>query len=247
MPDETVPTPKVTKRNERTEAKFFEDAAKLIAEAVREGAAYLPPTEIARVDKLQLKYDAALFQRTSNQATVSAEEVLRNYRENLYKSLRSNVRSLVEYAKSAGVAKNDIDALNSIARLISGGRAKPVAGGASSNSVSHRSFVTLLDNYMAFIEQYDALGIATTEDMYKADTHRAKAAAMQQANADIIDAEAASNTSGELLDKLAYTDDDSLLKSCVASKGYIKSKYKGVGEPYKNIAKTRFEMPSRLR
>jgi hypothetical protein len=40
---------------------------------------------------------------------------------------------------------------------------------------------------------------------------------------------------------------DSLLNACISAKGYVKSKFKTTGQPYKNIAKTRFELPTRLR
>ena len=258
MPEEpTVPaTPKTKKRNERTEAKFFEDADKLIAEAERLGSEYNPPNEIAKLAGLKAGRDAALAARVVHQATRAEEETARNQRENLYKPLRSDVRSLVDYAKSAGKPQNEIAALNSIARQIGGGRAKAIegggegsnaAGGGSHISVSHLSYASRADNYSRFIEQYASLGIETNEDIYKAATHRAKLAALQQANADVLAAESASVTSGESLDKIVYTDDDSLLKGCVSAKAYIKSKYKTSGEPYKNIAKTRFDLPKRLR
>lgn len=247
MPEEPeVPTPP-KKRNERTEAKFLEDAEKLIAEAVREGAEYNPPNPFAALDKLQAKRDVVLAQRTANQANDATEETKRNLRENLYKVLNGDVRSLVDYTKSSGKPQNDIDALVSIAREIRGGRATPVKEGSSSISVSHLSYVSRADNYARFIEQYDSLAIATTEDMYKAATHRAKLAALQQSTADVLTSEANSNTSGELLDKLAYTEADSLMNGCISGKNYIKSKYGPNGEPYKNIAKTRFALPSRLR
>jgi hypothetical protein len=67
------------------------------------------------------------------------------------------------------------------------------------------------------------------------------------ANNAVITAQANSNTARETLDKLAYTNADSLLNACISAKTYIKSKYKTTGQPYKNIAKTRFELPSRLR
>lgn len=248
MPDEpTVPaTPK--KRSERTEAKFFEHADILIAEAERLGAEYNPPNEIAKLVNLKAKRTAALAQRTVHQATQADEETTRNQRENLYQPLRGDVGSLVDYAKSSGKPKNELDALGSIAREIRGARAKPIEeGGAGRNiSVANLSFASRADNYSRFIEQYDSLGITTTEDMYQATTHRAKLTAMREANAAVIAAESAANTSGEAFDKLTYTDADSLLNGCVSAKAYIKSKFKASGEPYKNIAKTRFRVPTRL-
>ena len=240
--ENAVPTPPTKKRNERTEAKFFEDADKLIAEAESLGAAYAPPNDIAKLVNLKAK-------RTVNQANDAAEETKRNGRENLFKPLNSDVTSLVEYTKSAGKPTNEVDALKSIARDIKGTRAKLIDPNAGGNqiSVSNLSYVTRTDNYARFIEQYDSLAITTTEDMYKAATHRAKLDALREATADVIQAESVSNASGELLDKLAYTDPESLLNGCVSGKSYIKSKYKSTGEPYKNIAKTRFELPSRLR
>jgi len=247
----TVPAipAKPKKRNERTEAKFFEHADVLIAEAERLGTEYKPPNEIAKLVNLKAKRTAALAQRTVNQASEAEKETAGNQRENLFKPLQSDVRSLVDYTKSSGKPKNDIDALNSIAREIGGGRAKPIGdGGTGGNiSVAHLSYASRADNYSRFIEQYASLGITTTEEMYKAETHRAKLTALQQATADVIAAESAADTSGELLDKLAFTDADSLLNGCVAAKAYIKSKFKASGEPYKNIAKTRFDMPTRLR
>lgn len=246
VPTTSQPT---KKRNERTEAKYFEDVDEIIAEAERLGAEYSPPNSNAGVVNLKAKRDVSLAARTVNQANDSAEEIKRNDRENLYKPLGSDVSSLVNYAKSYGLPENQIAALQSIARDVKGGRAKPIdpESGGNHISVSHLSYATRADNYAQFIEQYDALAIPTTEDMYKPATHRAKLTALRQSNTDVITAEANSNTSGETLDKLAYTDADSLMNGCISAKGYIKSKYGTKGQPYKNIAKTRFELPTRLR
>lgn len=237
------------KRNERTEAKFFEDADKIIAEAERLGAEYKPPSPIAELASLKAKRDAALAARAANQATAATEETKRNDRENLFKPLGKDVTSLVGYARSAGRAANEIHALQTIARDIKGTRARPVDPNDNSprNSVANLSYVTRADNYAEFIEQYDALNIATTEDFYKPATHRDKLADLRAATQAVITAEAASNTTGEALDNLTYLDDGSLLNACVSAKAYIKSKYGTTGQPYKNIAKTRFELPSRLR
>ena len=163
--------------------------------------------------------------------------------------MSSDITSLVGYAKSAGKQPNEIAALQSIARDIKGGRAKPVDPATSGNnvSVSNMSYATRADNYSEFIEQYDALGITTNENFYKAATHRAKLTALRNANTSVINAEANSNTTGAQLDDLAYLDADSLMNACISAKAYIKSKYKASGQPYKNIAKTRFVLPSRLR
>lgn len=236
-------------RNERTEAKFLEDVEKIIAEAERLGADYQPPNPPAKIASLKAKRDATLDGRAAHQASQATEEQARNSRENLFKPLVGDVTRLVSYAKSAGKAENEIDALKSIARLIKGGRAAPVDPNSKAPqiSTSNLSYVTRADNYARFIEQYDTLAIETTEDFYKTATHRAKQAALAAANNAVITAEADSNTSGEALDKLAYTDADSLLNACVSAKNYIKSKYKTTGQPYQNIAKTRFTLPSRLR
>lgn len=217
-----VPTPP-KKRNERTEAKFFEDVDKLIAEAESLDAAYNPPNDIAKLVNLKAKRDEALTQRTINQANDAAEETKRNGRENQFKSLNSDVTTLVEYAKSAGKPTNEIDALKSIARDIKGTRAKPIDPDNPGNtiSVANLSYVTRTDNYARFIEQYDTLAIPTNEDIYKIGTHRAKLAAFRQANTDVITSESASNASGELLDKLTYTDANSLMNGCISGKSYI--------------------------
>jgi cytochrome c556 len=251
MNESEVPTTSQTtgKRRERTEAKFFEDVDRMIAESERLGAGYDPPNKIATVTNLKAKREAALTGRAAHQTNKAAEETTRNDRENLYKQLSGDVTSLVVYVRSAGKLPNEIAALQTIARKVKGGRAKPIEPNDNGHhiSVSNLSYVTRADNYAQFIEQYDALGIATNEDPYKAATHRARLAALQQANQNVIAAESNSATSGEALDKLVYTDADSLLNACVSAKNYIKSKYKVSGEPYKNIAKTRFELPTRLR
>lgn len=248
MPEETPienPTPKKKSRNERTEAKFLEDVNRFIAETERLGAEYTPPSAFAATVPLKAKRDAVWVQRTVHQAGDAKLENDRNKRELLYKLVRSDVGSLVEYAKAAGAAQNDIDALKTIYRELRGERAG--TAGANSISVSHQSFASLADIYARFIEQYETLNLKPIEAMYKTQTHRDKLAALRQANADVIQSEANTNTSGEMLDKLTYTDADSLLNGCVAGKSYIKSKYKTTGEPYKNISKTSFRMPSRLR
>lgn len=242
-----VPIPK--RRNERTEAKFLEDADKLIAEAESLGADYDPPNEIAKLVNLKAKRAEYAVQHTAKTANDAAEETVRNTRENLFKPVSSDITSLTEYTKSAGKPDNEIEALKAISRDIKGQRAKAINpdDGKKHISVSNRSYVSITDNYERYVEQYDTLNIATDEDFYKPDTHRAKIAALRQSTADVIAAESTSNKSGELLDKLAYTDADSLINGCISGKSYIKSKYKTTGEPYKNIAKTRFILPSRLR
>lgn len=247
--NETPVSQTTRSRNERTEAKFFEDVEKIIAEARSLGIAYNPPNEIAQLDNLERQQGAALAARTANQANQAAEETERNSRENLFKKLNSDVTSLVGYAKSAGKAENEVAALQSIARDIKGSRAKPIDPNDNQAhiSVANLSYVTRADNYARFIEQYDALEIPTTEDQFKPATHRAKQTALAAANNSVIASETASNTSGEQLDKLAYTDADSLMNACISAKAYIKSKYGTKGQPYLNIAKTRFELPSRLR
>lgn len=245
-----VSQPARKKRNERTEAKFFEDAEKVIAEADRLGTTdYDPPNEIAKAVKLKAKRDAATAARTANQAAEAAEEQARNERENLYKPLNKEVTSLVQYAKSAGRAPNEIAALQSIARDIKGERAESVKPDDGKNhiSVSNQSYVTRADKYAEFIEQYDALNIPTNEDRYKAATRRAELAALRAANTSVIQAESDSSTTGATLDNLAYLDADSLMNACISAKTYLRSKYGATGQPYKNIAKTRFELPTRLR
>jgi hypothetical protein len=254
MPNEpnetTVPNPAPrASRNERTEAKFLEDAEKIIVEAERLGADYQPPNQPAKVVNLKAKRDATLTARTAHQANEALEEQARNQRENLFKPLNGDVTRLVGYAKAAGKADNEIAALQAIARDIRGGRAKPLDPNDNTPniSVANLSYATRADNYAQFIEQYDALGIETEEDFYKTATHRAKQTALAAANNAVITAQADSNTTGETLDQLAYTDADSLLNACISEKAYLKSKYKTTGQPYKNIAKTRFVLPSRLR
>jgi hypothetical protein len=245
MPEEpAIPSPP-KKRNERTEAKFLEDADKVIAEVVREGVEYQPPNPaIAALTHLQTRHVEVAAKRTAYQNINANIETARNGRENLYKPLRSDVRSLVDYVKSTGKPKNEIDALNSIAREIGGRRAGE--RGANSVSVSQLSYASLADNYSRFIEQYDSLGIPTTEEMYKVSTHRDKVAAMRAANTHIITLEADADSIEADLDDAAYLAKDSLLNGCVAAKNYIKSKYKGAGA-FKNISKTSFTLPTRLR
>lgn len=244
MPEEIPsenPAPK--KRNERTEAKFLEDVDKLIAEAVRLGAEYDPPNPIAALNALQAKRDAVLANRTAHQTNRAKNEADRNKREMLYKPLRSDVGSLVEYAKSSGKPANDVEALRSIYRELRGER----VGGGSANSVSHQSFATLADTFSRAIEQYETLDLKSNEAMYKTETLRDRLAAIRAANDGVIESNANADGSGETFDKAAYTDADSLMNGCVSAKSYIKSKYKTTGEPYKNISKTRFTMPARLR
>jgi hypothetical protein len=222
----------------------------MIAEADRLGTTeYDPPNEIAKIVNLKAKRDAALAARTANQANEAAEEQARNERENLFKPLGKDVTSLVQYAKSAGRAENEIAALQSIARDIKGERAKTVdpADGGNNISVSNMSYVTRADNYAEFIEQYAVLNITTNEERYKPVTYRNKLTAMRDANNAVIQAESNSSTSDAALVNIAYLDTDSLMNGCISAKAYIKSKYGTTGQPYKNIAKTRLELPTRLR
>ena len=247
--NETPVSQTTRKRNERTEAKFFEDVEKIIAEAERLGAEYNPPNTMAALEKLKGKRDETVAARSTNQANEAAEEQSRNTRENLFKSLNSDISSLVDYAVSAGKAENEIAALKTIAREIKGRRARTIDPNDGENhiSVANLSYVTRADNYARFIEQYETLQIPTTEDKYKTATHRTKQTALTTASNAVIASEAASNTTGEALDKLAFTDADSLMNACISAKKYIRSKYGAKGQPYLNIAKTRLELPTRLR
>ncbi|CAN5242699.1 hypothetical protein BH10ACI1_BH10ACI1_13920 [soil metagenome] len=244
-----VPTTSQTtrKRNERTEAKFYEDVNKIIAEAESAATEYQPPNSIATAISIKAKRDASNGKRSLKQADDAAEEAERNDRENLYKPMDKELTSLVAYAKSSGKMENQIAALESIARKIKGTRAETIEenDGNRHISVSNRAYVSRADNYARFVEQYDVLDIDTNEDFYKPETHRAKLAAYQMANERVINAEAKANGSQLEYDQITYLDEDSLLNSCISSKAYFKSKYKTTR--YKNIAKTRLEMPSRLR
>lgn len=235
------------KRNERTEAKFYEDVNKIIAEAESANTEYQPPNPNAETANIKAKRDASLAKRAAMQADEAAEEAVRNTRENLFKPLDKDLTSLIAYAKSAGKAANEVAALETIAREIKGTRAEAIDpnDGQTHISVSNRAYVSRTDNFGRFVEAYDALAIPTTEDFFKAGTQRAKLAAYQTANESVINAEAKSNSSQTEYDAITYLDEDSLLNSCISSKAYFKSKFKDTR--YKNIAKTRFEMPSRLR
>jgi hypothetical protein len=242
------PVSRTTRRqNERTEARFFEDVNKIIAEAESAGAEYKPPNPIAASVAIKAKRDASLAQRGVKQADDADEEAERNDRENLYKPMDKELTSLVGYAKSAGKAENEIAALESIARKIKGVRAEAIDedDGNSHISVSNRAYVSRADNYARFVEAYAALEIATEEDFYKPETHRAKAAEYQSANNRVITKEAKANQSQALYDQITYSDEDSLMNACISGKAYMKSKFKDTH--YKNIAKTRFVLPSRLR
>jgi hypothetical protein len=235
------------KNSERTEAKFYEDVDKLIAEAESAGAEYHPPNPSADVANLKAKRDASMASRTAKQTNDAAEETTRNQRENLFKPLEKDLTRLVAYAKSAGKAPNEIAALDAIARKIKGARAEAIepSDGTRHISVSNRAYVSRTDNYADFIEQYDALELPATDDFYKTSTHRSKLAAYQDANSAVITSEARSNASRAEYDQITYLNEDSLLNACVSSKNYFKSRFKATR--YQNIAKTRFELPSRLR
>jgi hypothetical protein len=249
MNESEVPTtfPKTKKQNERTEAKFYEDVNKLIAEAENAGGDYQPPNPNADTANLKAKRDASRASRTAKQADDAAEETTRNMRENLFKPLDKDLSNLVAYAKSAGKRANEIAALESIARKIKGVRAESIeeTNGNRHVSVSNRAYVSRTDNYAQFIEQYDALGINTNEDFFKAATDRTKLTAYQTANSAVINSEAQSNASQAAYDLITYLNEDRLLNACVSSKNYFKSRFKATH--YQNIAKTRFELPSRLR
>jgi len=245
--NENPVSPKTRRQNERTEARFFEDVNKIIAEAESAGAEYKPPGAIASAASLKAKRDASMAKRTAKQADDADEEAERNDRENFYKPMDKELTSLVAYAKSARKKPNEIAALDTIARKIKGIRAESIEenDGNSHISVSNRAYVSRADNYARFVEAYAALEIETEEDFYKAATHRAKAAEYQSANERVITKEAKANASQTLYDQITYTNEDSLINACISGKAYMKSKFKDTH--YKNIAKTRFVLPSRLR
>ncbi|MGC2237813.1 MAG: hypothetical protein WA584_16735 [Pyrinomonadaceae bacterium] len=246
--NENAVSPKTRRQNERTEARFFEDGNKVIAETESVAAGeYQPPNSISTTVSLKTRRDASLAQRGIIQTDDADEEAGRNNRENLYKQMDKDLTRLVGYAKSAGKKENEIAALESISNKIKGVRAETIAEDDTNRhiSVSNRAYVSRADNYSRFVEAYDALEIETSEDFYKADTHRDKAAEYQTANNRVITAEAKSNASQSLYDQITYTGDDSYLNALISSKEYFKSKFKDTH--YKNIAKTRFVMPSRLR
>lgn len=252
MPDtvenEIPVSPTTRRQNERTEAKFYEDGNKLIAESENVAAAqYQPPNPMAAAASLKAKRDASLARRVVKQADETAEETERNDRENLYKPMDREITSLVSFASSAGKKANEIAALETISRKIKGIRAETIEEDDTNRhvSVSNRAYVSRADNYARFVEQYAALEIATEDEFYQPGTHRAKAAAYQTANNKVINSEAKAKASQTLYDQITYTNEDSYLNALISSKEYFKSKFKDTH--YKNIAKTRFVLPSRLR
>lgn len=241
-------SPTARRQNERTEAKFYEDGNKLIAESENVAAgSYQPPNPMAAIASLKSKRDASIAQRAVKQADATAEEAERNDRENLYKQMDKEITSLVGFAKSAGKKPNEIAALETISRKIKGVRAEDIKEDDTNRhvSVSNRAYVSRADNYARLVEQYAALEIETTDEFYQPATHRNKSAAYQTANNRVINAEAKANASQTLYDQITYTNEDSYLNALVSSKEYFKSKFKDTH--YKNIAKTRFVLPSRLR
>jgi hypothetical protein len=245
--NENPVSPQTRRQNERTEARFYEDVNKFIAEAESAGAGYKPPNAMATVAALKAKRDASLAQRGVKQADDADEEAERNDRENFYKPMDKEVTSVVGYAKAAGKKENEIAALETLARKIKGVRAKAIDENDGGNhiSVSNCAYVSRADNYAQFVEAYAALEIETDEEFYEAETHRAKAAEYQAANNRVITKEAKANASQALFDQITYLGKDSLINGCISGKAYMKSKFKDTH--YKNIAKTRFELPSRLR
>lgn len=157
------------------------------------------------------------------------------------------VTRLLGFAKAAGRAANEIAALETVSRKIKGARAEAVKEGDTANrvSVSNRAYASRADNYAQFVEQYAALEIETTDEFYQPETHRAKTAAYNAANSLVITAEAKANSSQILYDQLTYTNPDSYFNALVSAKEYFRSKFKDTH--YRNIAKTRFELPTRLR
>lgn len=246
--NENAVSPKTRRQNERTEAKFFEDGNKLIAEIENVVAGeYKPPNSIAAVAGLKAKRDASAAKRGEKQTFDAAESAARDDRENLYKSMDRELTRIVVYAESSGKKPNEIAALRSIANKIKGVRAEDIKEDDANRhvSVSNRAYVTRADNYARFAEAYAALEIETDEEFYKPETHRAKAAAYKAANDRVISAEAKANAAQSEYDQITYTNEDSYLNALISAKAYLKSKFKATH--YKNIAKTRFETPSRLR
>lgn len=245
--NETPVSQSARNRNERTEAKFYEDVEKIIAEAEAAGEKYQPPNSNATVANLKAKLAASSVSQAAKKVKDTAEEAARNDRENLFKPLDKDLTSLVAYARSAGKKPNEIAALETIARKIKGIRAEAIDenDGNRHISVSHRAYVSRTDNYAEFIEQFDSFAIPATDDFYKVSTHRAKLAAYQAANNAVITSEAQANAAQMEFDQITYTDEDSLINACISSKEYFKSKFRD--SHYKNISKTRFVLPSRLR
>lgn len=241
-------SPAARRRNERTEAKFFDDADKIIAESENVAAGvYQPPNPNAATVSLKSKRDASIAQRVVKESDQLAEEGERNARENLYKQMDKDVTRLVGFVKSAGKQENEIAALETIARKIKGVRAEDIKEDDTNRhiSVSNRAYASRADNYARLVEQYAALEIETTDEFYQPETHRAKAVAYQKANTSVITSEAKSNASQMLYDQLTYTNNDSYLNGLISAKEYFKSKFKDTH--YQNIAKTRLELPTRLR
>jgi hypothetical protein len=236
------------RQNERTEARFFEDGNKLIDESELVAAGeYQPPNPMSATANLKAKRDASNARRGVKQTDDAAETAESDDRENLYKQMDKDVTRIVTYAKSAGKKENEIGALETIANKIKGIRAETIAEDDTNRhiSVSNRAYVSRADNYARLIEQYAALEIDTTEEFYKADTHRDKAAEYKAANDRNIAVQAKANHSQMLFDQITYTNEDSYMNALISGKAYMKSKFKDTH--YKNIAKTRFVMPSRLR
>ena len=244
MLDDDVPETPRKKFNERTEAKFFEDADRVIAEVANLGAGYKPPQSIAELAHLNAQKLLAVGARTAHLSDLADEESVRNRRQDLYKPLAKEVTAAINYAVSAGASKNDVEALRSISRSLTGTRAGRRE--ANSVSVSNKSYASQADNYTRFIEQYETLNLPETDDKFKVATHRARLQELNDINTAVTNAEAKSNASGAAYDRVTFLDADSLLNSCISSKNYIKSKYKDE-PPYKKIANTRFELPTRFR
>jgi hypothetical protein len=239
---------------DNTESTFITNFETSVTRIGTLGVGYKPPNSIAALMAMQESLAQVLEARANFQQKESAEETVRNSREELYKTVAPLASELVDYCKALGLEANELANLQSFVREIRGRRAKPVPkttpGAAAPKTISaaQTSYVSIAEHFANLVEGIRTItNFKPEEDKFKLATLDALVAALRQANTDVTSAEAATSTARQALDKLLYTGEACALNSVNAAKPYIRAVFGAENPVYQTITKLTFRKPSRLK
>ncbi len=243
------------KQSETTEAKFFTNAEFLVAQIATLGGDYKPPNPHAALAVLQANLAAALPLRTAFQQKSSIEEETRNSRETLHQPTSKLMTDLIKYCDSAGWDKNDLDNLRSFSREYKGRRAVPKQpadpnnpnGGGQTISSAQTSYAGKTEHFANFVEtlRANAVNFNPSETKFLLTTLDATLAAKRQANTDVTNATAETDTARTALDAPLYTTADNLCDGLNSAIKYLGSAFRD-HQVYHNVKKLKFKKPKRL-
>ncbi len=241
---------------DQTEAKLLTDLQFFVNQISTLGAAFAPPNGFAMPAAIQAKIDAATPVVPQFEQKSAIESAKRHDRADMYNALSPLCTDIINYCKSAGWAKNDLDRLKSFSRELKGRPAKgreddPATPGIdeskAGSSPAQTSYPSRAEHFANYVEtlRVDA-GYTPTEKHFQLATLDGTTAALRQINTDVAQVATDTDSARTALDAPLYTDADNAVDAANSAKTYLAAAFKD-SQVYNNVKRLKFKKPSRLK